>query len=213
MLQAPEIALLAEIEVAAGRLDEARVAGDQLGSIADETQLPHVRGLAEYVAGLVCAAADEPAALGHLEAALPCFVAAGLPLEEASTRMAIARLLAESNPDVAIAEARAALDVCERINAASEADAAASLLRSLGSTGRAAARSGGALTGREAEVLQLLAEGLSNEQIAQRLFISKRTVEHHVGAILAKLGMSSRAEAIAHALHQGTGERSRAPNP
>src|SRR5688572_17149514 len=79
VLQAPELALLAEIEVAAGRLDEARVVSDQLRSLAGDTQLAHVWGLAEYVAGVVCAAADEPAALGHLEAALPAFVAAGLP--------------------------------------------------------------------------------------------------------------------------------------
>ena len=48
-----------------------------------------------------------------------------------------------------------------------------------------------------------MAEGLSNQQIADRLFLSKRTVEHHVGSILAKLGVATRVEALAHALRSG----------
>jgi DNA-binding CsgD family transcriptional regulator len=51
------------------------------------------------------------------------------------------------------------------------------------------------LTGRQADVLQLLSEGLTNAEIADRLFISIRTVDHHVSAILAKLGAASRSEA------------------
>ena len=53
------------------------------------------------------------------------------------------------------------------------------------------------LTRREAEILALLSEGLRNSTIAKRLFVSTKTVEHHVSAILAKLGVPSRAEAIA----------------
>jgi DNA-binding CsgD family transcriptional regulator len=51
------------------------------------------------------------------------------------------------------------------------------------------------LTPRQAEVLTLLREGLSNAAIADRLYLSERTVHHHVSAVLAKLGVSSRAEA------------------
>jgi DNA-binding CsgD family transcriptional regulator len=51
------------------------------------------------------------------------------------------------------------------------------------------------LTGRQAEVLDLLSEGLTDAEIAQRLVLSRRTVEHHVAAILAKLGVGSRGEA------------------
>ena len=58
------------------------------------------------------------------------------------------------------------------------------------------------LTAREAEVLDLLAEDLTNAQIARRLFLSTRTVDHHVSSVLTKLGASSRSEAVSrsHAL-------------
>jgi DNA-binding CsgD family transcriptional regulator len=55
------------------------------------------------------------------------------------------------------------------------------------------------LTRREAEILTLLSKGLRNAAIARRLFVSTKTVDHHVSAILAKLGVPSRAEAIAMA--------------
>ena len=55
------------------------------------------------------------------------------------------------------------------------------------------------LTAREAEVLDGLREGLTNAEIAQRLFLSPRTVDRHVSSILAKLGVSSRAEAAERA--------------
>jgi NarL family two-component system response regulator LiaR len=56
------------------------------------------------------------------------------------------------------------------------------------------------LTGREQEVLPLLAEGLNNGEIAERLTISRSTVRFHVSNILAKLGATSRAQAVAVAI-------------
>jgi DNA-binding CsgD family transcriptional regulator len=59
------------------------------------------------------------------------------------------------------------------------------------------------LTARELEVLELLADGLRNRDIAERLFVSTKTVAHHVAAIMSKLGVRSRGEAVAQALRDG----------
>ena len=59
------------------------------------------------------------------------------------------------------------------------------------------------LTPREQEVLALVAEGLTDEQIAGQLVLSIRTVHHHVSAVLAKLGVGSRREAADEALRLG----------
>jgi DNA-binding NarL/FixJ family response regulator len=59
------------------------------------------------------------------------------------------------------------------------------------------------LTPREAEVVQLLARGLTNSEIASRLKVSEHTAKFHVGAVLAKLGARSRAEAVAIAARLG----------
>jgi DNA-binding NarL/FixJ family response regulator len=61
----------------------------------------------------------------------------------------------------------------------------------------------GPLTPRECEVLRLLALGASNDEIAERLFIAKRTVQNHVSTIYGKLGLDSRAEAVLYAIRHG----------
>lgn len=66
--------------------------------------------------------------------------------------------------------------------------------------GRSASAPGSGLTPREADILPLLARGRSNKQIAAELRLGLRTVEGHVSSVLAKLGVASRAEAVAYAL-------------
>jgi DNA-binding NarL/FixJ family response regulator len=59
------------------------------------------------------------------------------------------------------------------------------------------------LTARQLEILELLVAGLRNGEIAERLFLSARTVEHHVSAILSKLGARTRTEASRQAARLG----------
>jgi len=76
---------------------------------------------------------------------------------------------------------------------------------------RSTAENPASLTARELEVLTLVASGLRNAQIAERLVVSQRTVDHHVSAVLRKLGVHSRGHASVEALrlgvirHPGTG--------
>ena len=138
-----------------------------------------------------------------LESAIERFSELGLVLEEADARTELVRALATEHPQSAIEQGRAALRAFERLGAARHADEAASLLRELGAPGRQASRSASALTKREQQVLELLAKGLSNPQIAERLVISPRTAEHHVSSVLSKLELSNRAEAAAYAVRKG----------
>jgi DNA-binding CsgD family transcriptional regulator/tetratricopeptide (TPR) repeat protein len=106
-------------------------------------------------------------------------------------------------------ELRRALDDLQRLGAKPAAAIVARRLRDLGARDlprgpRPATRENPAsLTPREVEVLQLVVEGLRNSEIAVRLFLSVKTVDHHVSAILRKLGVRSRGEAATVAVTQG----------
>ena len=192
------IELLGEAEIAlldSGAAIERGRALVALGTVND-CQLIIAHG--ERLLGHALASLDASAARAHLETALAAFVQAGIPYRAAQTRLLLSRVLRRTDREVAGAEARAALSVFEDLGAGRDADAAAALLRELGVR---AARTGpkniGRLTKREQEVLALLSEGLSNPEIAGRMFLSRKTVEHHVARILSKLGLRGRAEAAA----------------
>jgi DNA-binding CsgD family transcriptional regulator len=194
----PLHALLVDVLLEAGQPEEAATAVERLAHCARDHPGPYTAAVAALARGKVCLATGAGDPRACLREALAGFGRAQMPMELARARVALAQALLTERPDVAVAEARAALDEFERLEAARDADAAAALLRSLGTRTAAARRTPGPLTKREAEVLDLLGYGLSNPEIAERLFISRKTVEHHVGNILAKLGLRSRAEAAAY---------------
>jgi DNA-binding CsgD family transcriptional regulator len=130
---------------------------------------------------------------GRWQAAAKAWKELGCPYEQAT-------LLALHGTE---SDKREALAVFEGLGASPAARALRKQFRAEGVKGlprgaRASTQSNPhGLTRREAEILALLSEGLRNSAIARRLFISQKTVAHHVSSILMKLGVPSRAEAVA----------------
>ncbi|HEY7014415.1 MAG TPA: LuxR C-terminal-related transcriptional regulator [Streptosporangiaceae bacterium] len=200
------IELLGEAEIALGAGEAAAERARALVKLGVANDCHLIAAHGRRLLGQALAAAGATEARGHLEAALTDFVQAGIPYRAAQTRLSLAELLRQADPAVVAAEARAALAVFEDLGAGRGADAAAALLRTLGvKAARSGPRNIGRLTQREQEVLGLLGEGLSNPEIAERLFVSRKTVEHHVAHVLAKLGLRGRAEAAALAVRMSSG--------
>ena len=193
------LALMAEVLVDAGQVAEARAVSAKLHGLAETVALAQVRGISEFASALV-ADADDRKRIARLESALAGFVVADLPFEEARTRLALARALAPHEHDIAVSEARTAAAIFARLGASLGADAAAALLRKLGAAARTGPKNLGVLSEREQEVLRLVALGLSNPEIARRLFITRKTAAHHVSNVLIKLGLRNRAQAAAYAV-------------
>lgn len=197
---APVLAALTDAHLAGSDLASAARAAERLGQLARAHADAYTSAIAAVAtAHLAVAKNEHDAAITQLELAREGFVTLDLPLETAQTRLDLARALATSRPELAVVEARTALSGFEDLGASSRADEAAALLRSLGASGRRAPRKAGVLTKREQEVLRLVGQGLSNPEIAARLFISRKTASHHVSSVLMKLGLRNRAEAVGYA--------------
>jgi DNA-binding NarL/FixJ family response regulator len=153
----------------------------------------------ERLLGSALAAGADEAAVRHLEVALREFVRLEIPFETARTRLLLAQALREREPEVAEAEARAALVIFENLGANENARAAATLLRKIETKTRKQFNRTASLSRREVEVLRLVAQGLSNQEIADQLGLSRHTVHRHVSSILTKLDLRSRAAAAAYA--------------
>jgi DNA-binding CsgD family transcriptional regulator/tetratricopeptide (TPR) repeat protein len=201
----PLLSTLVEVQIAQGNVDEARSTAARIGALAESSGHPRLAAVTALAEGRIALAAGDVAARGHLERALESFGRLEMPLEAARTRVALSRALRDEDPDVAGREARVALESFERLGARREADEAAALVRELGGPRRTGAKELGLLTAREVEVLRLLGEGLSNSEIAGRLFISTKTAGNHVSNLLAKLHLRSRQEAAAYAVRYAAG--------
>lgn len=200
------LGLLIEARLAAGDTEGAALAADHLEAIVPGEGPSVTMAHAALGRGRVAAAAENVSlAARYFEQAFALFDDLGVPFEAAQTRLELSVVLADGQPELAINEAKNALSLFERIGATSEADRTASLLRSWGASGRSVPRTAGPLTRREQEILTLLASGQSNQEIAEHLYISRRTAAHHVSNLLAKLGVRNRTEAAAYASrHQST---------
>ena len=190
-------ALRAEVALALEDAEQARAAIEALLVAARVARRDELEATGAVLAARSARLAGEQVEPQALEAALERVRELSLVRDEGLAREELAHALRPTHEALAVEQAREALAIFERLGAAPDADRAAKLLRDLGAPGRPAPR-GGELSRREAEVLRLLGAGLSNAEIAERLVISPRTAEHHVGAILRKLGLRNRAEAAAY---------------
>jgi ATP/maltotriose-dependent transcriptional regulator MalT len=188
------VELLGEAEIAQGDARTAATRGRELIKVGSALDCLTIRARGERLVG------HAENSRQHLDVAVSAFTRLGLPYEAARARLTLAEVARALAPQVAEAEARTALRAFEGLAAERDADAAAALLRELGvKAARAGPKNLGTLTKRETEVLGLLGQGLSNPEIAQRLYISRKTVEHHVSRILSKLGLRNRTEAASAA--------------
>jgi DNA-binding CsgD family transcriptional regulator len=206
------VSLLVEVHLARDDIDGATAACARLSKAASESDTPVLRAMASLASGRVAAArADADVAMVALVEARDALAPDERPVLAGTIRYEMARVLAVTGDTAAaVSEARAALAIFDRLGAAVDRDRTAALLRNLGARAPAGGRTTRAhadtLTPREREVLDLLRQGLTNAEIGNRLFISAKTAEHHVGRVLTKLGVRSRAEAAALAVSLGPGE-------
>ncbi|TCO20474.1 regulatory LuxR family protein [Kribbella steppae] len=177
-----------ETMIASGDVASARLGADELDQIADAIKAPYLRGVAATAEGAVLLAeGDAGSALRTLRMAAATWRALNAPYETARVRVLLGLACeALGDPEMAALELDGARKVFEELGARPD------LVRI------ERPRDGG-LTAREAEVLRLIASGMTNREIARNLSLSEKTVARHVSNILTKTGVPSRAAATAYA--------------
>ena len=182
-----------EIVLAAGDVPAARAAADELGALAAAHEQGALGAASAQARGAVELATGDPhAALAALRDAAGVWRDLGAVYETARVRELLGLACrALGDEDTAALELAAAADAYRELGARSD-------LARLDGGGNAHG-----LTGRELEVLRLVATGATNKAIAAELVLSERTVDRHVSNIFAKLDVSSRAAATARAYEHG----------
>jgi DNA-binding NarL/FixJ family response regulator len=191
--RAPLCAATIEIAVAARRLEDAAVAATELTETAAAYATSGLEAMAATGRGAMLLAEDRAEeALPVLRDAYRRWHELGAPYDAAGTC-------------VRLAEAYRALG--DEVSATAEVARAEATYERLGAH-RLAQELPDGLTRRECEVLTLVADGRSNRQIGEALFISDRTVARHLTNIFTKIGVSSRTQAARYAMDRGmTGTR------
>jgi len=193
------LAAFVEIMLAAHDLEAASAAADELAQIADDFGAPLLRAMSGHATGAVLLGeGDARAAMAVLRRAWAAWRELDAPYEAARVRVLIGLACRElGDHDTATSDLDAARSVFRQLGAAPDI----ARVEALSPTAGPEAPMG--LTGREVEVLALVATGKTNREIAAALVISEHTVARHVQNILAKLGVSSRTAASAFAFEHG----------
>lgn len=186
--------MLIHVAVTAGDLDGAAGAADDLDDIAATIGTPLPRASARSARGRLELARHDPAACTTLQEALVQWVALGVPYEVATTRTLLGQALRNrggpGDREAATEAFAAATQMFDEIGAHFDARLVATPDEPVLPAG---------LTAREVEVLRLIATGLTNNDVAERLHLSAKTVSRHLSNIFTKTGVTSRAAATAFA--------------
>ncbi|MFE4462384.1 AAA family ATPase [Nocardia tengchongensis] len=198
-MRAAELAVGALACLAHGDLETAGALVERASEVAERLDLPGQRAAAARArAGYLCARGDLEAAAQAAAAAIAHYGQAGMPVFRAQA-MLVAAEIDGKRGDFATATARiaAAREEFAAAGAHELLTAATTAQRKL--AGHRSVSGATMLSEREREVAELAARGLTNKDIAEKLFLSPRTVEDHLGRILRKLGLTGRG-GIAHKL-------------
>jgi len=202
-LRAAALELAVRSHARRGDADRARHAAEELRQVALTVATTPLSAAVAAVDGIVRRlVADMAGAVSSWEQAVALYEECGAPFEAARARFDLAEALAAADQQAAAGrEARAAADIFEGLGATRDAERARHWLAK--STESPTHGRAPQLTGRQLEIMRLLAHGLSNKEIAQRLRLSDHTVKRHVANILTRLGLPSRAAAVGYAAREG----------
>jgi DNA-binding CsgD family transcriptional regulator/predicted negative regulator of RcsB-dependent stress response len=204
--RAAALELAVRAHAALGQIDAGRDRLDELQALADAVATDPMRASAAFARGVLARAdGDSGESRRHLEDAVDLFGRSGAPFEAAQARLELARVLIElGRDDLALREARSAEAALASVGAGLTARRAGALLRELGASPTRSRRGEPTfgLSARELEVLALVAQGHSNQRIAEMLVLSEHTVRRHVANILKKMNVPSRTAAAALATRE-----------